>query len=382
MHFPLIPLQNAGFTVPFSLLKPYIPTEWHKSLVGSTILAAVGPVPSIWKKAELESWDEELELGQVVFCEDGASAKLGTESLSLSQYAELSEEDYDDEVDDDDVSDDGYSDDEDEELSSSGKSQYSDLEDDEVGHQGIGFMEATKLQKGVQTETRVFAKWEHHTRGIASKMMANMGYREGMGLGVSGQGRTEPIPVKVLPAKQSLDHAVATSESREHEDSGKKRPRGGKNKKDKLSIKRRTRGGRRNREKKFAEMARAEKAEEQQRSDVFSLINNQLVTDPKNVSNGSASMLKRESGDRGGGSKIEENRRSMVAHDDEVKRLKNSINKWEEMAQRNQKDKVMYEAAMRKLHEARKDLSDAEARYVSVCSAVTNKEKEKKWLKF
>lgn len=351
--------------------------------MGSTILAAVGPAPSIWKRAELESWDEELELGQVVFCEDGTSAELGTESLSLSQYAELSEEDYDNEVDDDDedTSKDEYDDDEDE-PSSSGKSQYSDLEVDELGHQGIGFLEATKLQTGVQTETRVFAKWEHHTRGIASKMMANMGYREGMGLGVSGQGQIEPIQVKVLPAKQSLDHAVAANESTEHGETGKKRSRGGKSKKEKGGIKRRTRGGRRNREKKFAEMARTERAEEQQRSDVFSLINNQLVTDAKNVSNGSISKFKRESSDRDGGFKMEENRRSLVARDDEVKRLKITINRWEEMARRNQKDKVMYEAAMRKLNDARKDLSDAEARYASACSAVTSKEKEKKWLKF
>lgn len=359
----------AGFIVPVSFIKQYIPTEWHKSLVGSTIFAAVGPAPSIWKRAELESWDEELELGQVVFCEDGASAKLGTESLSLSQYAEMSEEDYDD---DDDGSSNDDDDEEDEEPSSSGKSQYSDLEEDELGHQGIGFMEATKLQKGVQTDTRVFATWEHHTRGIASKMMASMGYREGMGLGASGQGRVDPIQVKVLPAKQSLDHAVATSENTELEGSGRKRIRGGKSKGQEHGVKRGTRGGRRKREKKFAELARAEKAEEQQSSGVFSLINNQLVTDAKNVSRG----------DRNGGLKIEENRRSMVAHDDEVKRLKNAINKWEETAKRNQKDKVMYEATMRKLHDVRKELSHAEARYASVSSAVSSKEKEKKWLKF
>ncbi|KAJ4754336.1 Zinc finger CCCH-type with G patch domain-containing protein [Rhynchospora pubera] len=369
--------MSHGLSVPISLLKQYIPTEWHKSLVGSTILAAAGPSPSIWKRAELESWDKELELGEVVFCEDGATAKLGTESLSLSRYAELREEDYDDDSDgdEDDYDDSNDDDDDDEEPSSSGKYQYSNFEEDELGHQGLGLLEATNLQKGVQTETRVFAKWEHHTRGIASKIMANMGYREGMGLGVSGQGKIEPIQVKVLPPKQSLDLAVATEDG----DWDNKRSLGGKSKGGKLGIKRRTRGGRRKREKKFAEMVRAQKAEEQQSSDVFNLINNQLVSDAKNGSSGSIIKFKRDSGDK---SNMDESRRSLVAYNDEVTRLKNIISKWEEMASRNQKDKAMYEAAMRKLSDVRKELSDAEARCASVFSAVSSKEKEKKWLKF
>jgi hypothetical protein len=146
-------------------------------LVGSSILAASGHHSGLWRRAELESWDDNLKLGQVVFQDDGSSARLPSDSLSVSEYADMSDED-------------------DEGSSSEEESEFSDDADQEDGcvHQGLGLLEPTNFS-GIQTDTVIFAKWEHHTRGVASKMMAKMGYREGMGLGVSGQGILDPIPV-------------------------------------------------------------------------------------------------------------------------------------------------------------------------------------------
>lgn len=46
--------------------------------------------------------------------------------------------------------------------------------------------------------------WEKYTRGIGSKLMMQMGYVIGNGLGKHGDGRIEPVEATVLPAGKSL----------------------------------------------------------------------------------------------------------------------------------------------------------------------------------
>ncbi|KAK4422381.1 Zinc finger CCCH domain-containing protein 18 [Sesamum alatum] len=331
---------SHGIDIPLSSLKKYIPTTWEQSLVGSSIWALSDSKSGIWREAELESWDDELRISEVVFRDDGSSAKLGTEAIILSEYAQRSDEEESD--------------------TSYEESDSSDYENDSP--QGLGFLESTALQRGVQTETAIFAKWENHTRGIASKMMANMGYREGMGLGASGQGMLDPISVRVLPPKQSLDHAIKTIEKEENKET---------------RLKKRTRGGKRKRDKKLAAAAKAAEEEEESK-DVFSLINTQLAMHGQ-ILNGS-STKKQQS--KANGEAKKEDRRALLAYEDEIKNLKLQIEKLEEMANRNRKEKVVYEAALRKLNETRKTLADAEEAHASTSNAVARKEKEKKWLKF
>lgn len=330
----------SGIDIPISSLKKYIPMKWDSSLAGSCIWACSDSKAGLWKKAELVSWDEKLNLGHIVFRDDGSSSMLGAENIELSEHAEASDEE--------------------ESYSGSEESDSSDYEDDSP--EGLGFVESTSLQRGVQTETTLFAKWENHTRGIASRMMANMGYREGMGLGASGQGMVNPIPVKVLPSKQSLDHAVKNQRA-ENEDKNHKK---------------RSRGGKRKREKKFAAAARAAKEEAESRPDMFSLINTQLAVHEE-IMNSSAGNKRRS---KAKAEEKKEDRRALVAYDDEIKELRIQAQKLEEMMQRNRNEKPVYEAAMRKLNETRKAIATAEAAHASASNAVHSKEKEKRWLKF
>ncbi|XP_066999121.2 zinc finger CCCH-type with G patch domain-containing protein [Anabrus simplex] len=55
--------------------------------------------------------------------------------------------------------------------------------------------------------------WEKHTKGIGSRLMAQMGYVTGTGLGKFGEGRIEPVEAVVLPAGKSLDHCMELREN-------------------------------------------------------------------------------------------------------------------------------------------------------------------------
>ncbi|XP_023537372.1 zinc finger CCCH domain-containing protein 22-like [Cucurbita pepo subsp. pepo] len=334
---------SHGVDIPLTSLRRYVPTIWNQSLAGSSVWALSSRNNGIWRQAELESWDNALQVAQVVFKDDRSSQNLGPEDIALSEYAQISDGEESD--------------------FSLVQSDSSDYDEDDL--QGLGFLESSVQQRGIQTETAIFAKWENHTRGIASKMMANMGYREGMGLGASGQGMLNPIPVKVLPAKQSLDHALESQkeDNTNDENNGKKRSRGGKRKRDK----------------KFAAATRAAKDVEESRPDVFNLINHHLAMHNGELNNGSTKKQK-DKGSAADGKKVD--RRSLIAYDDEVKDLRIRIEKLEEMVNRNKKEKVVYEAALRKLTETRKALAEAEAAHASASNAVTSREKEKRWLKF
>lgn len=161
---------------PIHALQPFILPQWQNIPVGSTVLAVdVHQGLGLWKQAELESLDEVNQRATVVFVGNGEKTDVEYDQLALSEQAESSD--------------------------ASETSSEEEEEEEEIfaseGH-GLGLVVA-----GPQTETITFAKWEKHTRGVASKMMASMGFHEGMGLGKSGQGQVAPIEVKILPPKQS-----------------------------------------------------------------------------------------------------------------------------------------------------------------------------------
>lgn len=61
--------------------------------------------------------------------------------------------------------------------------------------------------------TEKLGAWEQYTRGIGSKLMANMGYIHGTGLGSDGRGIVTPVSAQILPQGRSLDACMELREA-------------------------------------------------------------------------------------------------------------------------------------------------------------------------
>ncbi|NXV90831.1 ZGPAT protein, partial [Calonectris borealis] len=70
-----------------------------------------------------------------------------------------------------------------------------------------------------------FGGWEAHTRGIGSKLLVQMGYEFGKGLGKNSEGRVEPVQAVVLPRGKSLDQCAEVLQKKKQGklDTGKSR---------------------------------------------------------------------------------------------------------------------------------------------------------------
>ncbi|XP_043244711.1 zinc finger CCCH-type with G patch domain-containing protein-like isoform X1 [Amphibalanus amphitrite] len=65
---------------------------------------------------------------------------------------------------------------------------------------------------GTLGSTSQLGAWEKHTKGIGSRLLQQMGYVVGTGLGPQADGRVEPVEARVYPAGRSLDHCMALRE--------------------------------------------------------------------------------------------------------------------------------------------------------------------------
>ncbi|XP_020668095.3 zinc finger CCCH-type with G patch domain-containing protein [Pogona vitticeps] len=92
------------------------------------------------------------------------------------------------------------------EDSSSSSESEEDVED--AGYAKVMDSSTPENGEGSSACSSSFGQWEAHTRGIGSKLLAQMGYQFGKGLGKNSEGRVEPVLAVVLPKGKSLDQCA------------------------------------------------------------------------------------------------------------------------------------------------------------------------------
>lgn len=239
---------------------------------------------------------------------------------------------------------------------------------------------------GPQTDTAYFATWEEGTRGIGSKLLASMGYVKGTGLGRNQAGIANPLAVSLYPSGAGLGSVPVTEAC-----SSK-------------ANKKRKRGGLRARQKKFASQNRANKAQhrdEQAKHEtetgdagIFSLINSRLGDQSRQRHmHGSTNHVieqqastprqsKFSDGARIQASPKPQDRKSLIAHQDHVAALRQKASKLEAMAARNSNDKVISAQVARELQKVKSEIVASEAAGSGHATLLSDKERQKKWMKF
>ena len=175
---------SHGETVNISELKEFIAPDFSKIKVGASVLAKSSQ-KLIWEHAVIDM----IAGDQVLIKWNEANS----ESLPMEALFPLDDDEQEDEYVQADNS-------------------YSNDQENAVIY--------------IQPEAEQLGSWEKHTKGVASKIMAKMGYMFGSGLGKRSEGRVEPVPVKVYPMGRSLDwcldHGQAQSMTEVNEKAAKK----------------------------------------------------------------------------------------------------------------------------------------------------------------
>ncbi|OXU26919.1 hypothetical protein TSAR_000362 [Trichomalopsis sarcophagae] len=173
---------SHGAVVPFTSIQEYKEPDFSSIKMGSRVLAK--QTNKLWHRCViLKTPDDKNNEYEVKFEASGKVTEVGIDDLLPLDDAGLQMSDSSDDSD--------Y------------EEEMKTCQNEELVHKSL-------LTNNANTR---LGGWEEHTRGIGSKLMAQMGYITGTGLGKRSDGRINPVEATVLPAGKSLDHCMTLREN-------------------------------------------------------------------------------------------------------------------------------------------------------------------------
>ncbi|XP_076232478.1 zinc finger CCCH-type with G patch domain-containing protein [Calliopsis andreniformis] len=297
---------SHGELVPFSSIQEYREPDFQSIKMGSRVLAK--QKNQLWHRCVVSKMpDNDANVFRVKFEASGNITEVSLQDILPLDDADLEMSDTSDDSD----------------------SENNSLEDfkEEIIHKSLLTVESNMP----------LGHWEKHTRGMGSKLMAQMGYVVGTGLGKRSDGRIEPVEATVLPAGKSLDHCMELRENA-----------GGD--KDLFSVERKMRKQQQRLEQQREKQYQREKLQE--RKNVFNFINATLGDKPKTETQTSISKSTNDL-------KTESNRQLNVASlqiGENILRLERESSKLKESLARHAKGSVHYNNIIMKYNEKQKEL--------------------------
>ncbi|XP_071578322.1 zinc finger CCCH-type with G patch domain-containing protein isoform X1 [Temnothorax nylanderi] len=316
-----------GEIVPFSSLQEYKEPDFRNIKVGSKVLTK--QKNSMWHRSivlKLPEKDEDDNEYRVKFESSGKIIEAGLQDLLPLDDTNLEMSDTSDDSDDEDAN------------NINNDFELNSCINDQLIHKSLLTLQSNEP----------LGNWERHTRGIGSKLMMQMGYVIGTGLGKRSDGRIQPVEAQVLPAGKSLDHCMELREFAGND-------------KDLFSAERKMRKQQQKLEQQRERQYRREKEKED--SNVFNFINKTLGDKIKeDTANSSQSRDKL---------RTESNRNLNVASfqiGENINRLEKESSKLKESLAKHAKGSVLYNNIAMKYNEKQKDLTNLRASEKSIAA--------------